>query len=177
MSALDPTTAVREAVRSILSRWTALHLATSHSDAPNAPSIAANLLEDFTTLALSVAPRARSADYELLCGDSFGALGASVEDGSVSDVIAAVVRVRDAAEAGDVASAAAEIAKGFGGTAVGESAGEVGVGEAGESGSESGSESGGSAMEEDSRVTEPEVDDDGFTTVRRQTRSVTRGSR
>lgn len=174
----DAASAVRAAIHAILSRWTALHLAVTHSDAQSPSGIAESLLADFVMLALSTSPRARPADYELLCADTFEALGADVEDGSVAEVVAAVVRVRDAAEGGDLAAARAEVEKGTGGQGVLESFGEVREVEEGEEGSE---EEGESAMEvEEVGAVEPEVDADGFTTVTkrqmRQTRSMTRGN-
>lgn len=156
-------------IRAVLSRWTALRLAVTHGDARDAAAIADALLADAVALALAPAARAGAEEYLVLFEDTFERLGTDVEDGSFEEVAAALVRLRDAAVAGRLDVLRAESVKGDG-TAVGESLFQ--------GGSTSGSDEESGDYEEMGDVAEkaePEVDGEGFTVVRRQTRSMTRG--
>lgn len=163
------------AVRSVLSRWTALRLTVAHSDAHDPRGIADALLADTLTLCLS-GKRAGSEAYELLFTDAFGQLGADIEDGSVEQVAARLVALHDAAVRGDLAPVRAAVERGE--TCIGaeESA-------FGKNRNDTTYDSDGDMRDDAEEVApppprpaEPEVDEDGFTVVRRVTRSMTRAA-
>lgn len=166
-------TILSSAVRSVLSRWTALRLSVSYSDAHDPQAVADALLADTVTLCLS-GKRAGTEAYELLFTDAFSQLGADIEDGSVEQVAARLVALHDAAVRGDLAPVRAEAERGESCAGAGESA-------FGQNRNDQSHDSDGD-MRDDAeeaappRPTEPEVDEDGFTVVRRVTRSMTRAA-
>lgn len=177
----SPAGLLAQAVRSVFARWTGLQLAVAHGGSADAGALADALLADVTTLATSGVRRADVDDYLVVMDDAFERLGADLEDGSVEDVAALVVRMRDAAVAGDLAPAVAEIEKGNRPGAEGAAGGSRAVdgdgdgvmeedssGEEGED-SDVGEEAGtGGKVVSRKAPQAPVTDEDGFTTVTRR---------
>lgn len=91
--------ALQAAVRGALSRWTALSLTIeNHHDHSRAISTA----ETMATNATQLAARGRDAtEIADLFQAGFDSLDTDIEDGSVEEVAALIVRIRDAAARGD----------------------------------------------------------------------------
>lgn len=175
---------LQAAVRGVFSRWTALHLAVQHGGAPHAAAVADRLLADVTAMALCASRRARPEDYAALVDGALAELWTDVEDGSPAEVVGVIVRMRDAAAAGELGPARREAEKPVGRGVGGSVAATGGGGDGSSSGDGSGSESDGQGGRGDEEMgggeaaaaaaPAPEVDEDGFVTVaRRQTRSTT----
>lgn len=99
MSFRSAEEALYGAVRGALSRWTALTLTIeNHHDHSRATSTA----EKMATSAAEMAARGRDAtEISRLFQAAFDSLDTDIEDGSIEQVSALIVRVRDAAARGD----------------------------------------------------------------------------
>jgi hypothetical protein len=105
----DASSVVTRAVRSVYARWFALRIAAEQFGRAGAP--VANALLDDTLLLVHSARVPTPDDYLDLMDDAFEQLETNVEDGSMEEVAHMLVRMRAAAEFGDLRIALAQIEK------------------------------------------------------------------
>jgi hypothetical protein len=108
-AAEDPASVLTRAVHAVFSRWFALRIATEQAGREGA-AVADALLQDALLLAhSSLVPTVD--DYLELMDDAFEQLHTNVEDGSMEEVANLLLRMRNAAAAGDLGIARRQIEK------------------------------------------------------------------